>query len=95
MYILSSVRVSIHMYEAQRAMAGCSCSEKEQINNLRITNNLKNTKFLDWLIPMNWFSLLPEYGVRNQMVSTKADRYTIIAGKKKVTMVDLCSGIVN
>ena len=48
---------------------------------------------LNWLIPMNWFSLLPEYGVGNQMVSTKADRYTIIAGKKKVIMVDLCSAI--
>ena len=47
MYILSCVRVSIHMYEAKRAVAGRSCSEKEQINNLRITNNLKNTKFLE------------------------------------------------
>ena len=45
MYILSSVRVSIHMYEAKRAMAGCSCSEKEQFNNLSITINLKNAKF--------------------------------------------------
>ena len=45
MYILSSVRVSIHMYEAKRAMAGCSCSEKEQLNNLRFTNNLQSAKF--------------------------------------------------
>ena len=44
MYILSSVRVSIHMYEAKRAMAGCSCSGKEQLNNLRITDNLKKYK---------------------------------------------------
>ena len=45
MYILSSVRVSIHMYEAKRAVAGCSCSEKEQLNNLRFTNNLQSAKF--------------------------------------------------
>ena len=45
MYILSCVRVSINMYEAKRAVAGCSCSGKEHLNNLRITNNLKNTKF--------------------------------------------------
>ena len=45
MYILSSVWVSVHMYEAKRAMAGCSCSEKEQLNNLRFTNNLQSAKF--------------------------------------------------
>ena len=47
LYILSCVRVSIHMYEAKRAVAGCSCSGKEHLNNLRITNNLKNTKFAE------------------------------------------------
>ena len=29
-YILSRVRVSIHMYEAKRAVAGCCCSGKEE-----------------------------------------------------------------
>ena len=50
LYILSCVRVSIHMYEAKRAVAGCSCSEKEQLNNLRIANNLKSTKFPELVI---------------------------------------------